>query len=170
MIYLVEFSPILPDFGIVFWTFLVFLLVWSVLGRYAFRPIQNALKKREVEIQGALDQAKQAREDMMELQSKNENLLKEAQEERTKILKEAKETSDRLIKEARDTAKKEAQKVALKAQEEIANMKKSTMAEVRNELGNMAIAIAEKVVRQKLAGDKAQEDLVKDLVEEIKLN
>jgi F-type H+-transporting ATPase subunit b len=170
MIFLAEFNPILPDVGIVFWTFLVFLLVWFVLGRYAFRPIQNALKKREESIQNSLDQARQAKEEIADLQSKNEQLLKQAQEERAKILKEAKETRDGIVKEAEVQAKAKAQKIVADAELEITNMKRSAMTEVKNELGAMALDIAEKVIRQKLADDKANEDLVKQMVQEIKFN
>ncbi|HKK76339.1 MAG TPA: F0F1 ATP synthase subunit B [Saprospiraceae bacterium] len=170
MVQLAVFPPFLPDVGIVFWTTLIFLIVLFVLAKYAFGPIQKALKKRELDIQNSLDQANQAREEIAELQSKNEQLLKQAQEERTKILKEAKETKDAIIKEAKDKARDEAQKIVATAQQEIINMKQSVLVEAKNELGTMAIDIAEKVLRQKLAGDKDQEKLVQSLVKEIKFN
>ena len=61
------FSPILPDFGIFFWTTLIFFIVWSVLARFAFKPIQKMLKKREEDIQNSLDEAKRARDEMAKL-------------------------------------------------------------------------------------------------------
>ena len=78
--------------------------------------------------------------------------------------------ADAEVKRAKEQAKTEAQKIVATAQQEISNMKQSVLAETKNELGNMAISIAEKVLRQKLEGDKAQENLVKSLVEEIKFN
>ena len=170
MVQLAVFPPFLPDVGIVFWTTIIFLLVLFVLAKYAFGPIHNALKKREQDIQESLNQAEQAKADIAALQDKNEQLLKQAQEERAKILKEAKETKDAIVKEAKEKAKAEAQKIVTIAQEEISNMKQSVLAEAKNELGNMAIEIAEKVLRQKLSGDKDQEKLVQSLVEEIKFN
>ena len=169
MIFIADFSPILPDFGIFFWTTLIFLLILLFLGRYAFRPIQKALKDREDSIQEALDQAKKAKEEMEALQNSNEQLLKEAQEERSNILKEAKETKDAIIKEAKEKAKTEAQKIVDDAKKEIENMKASTLTSVKNELGGMAISIAEKVIRQQMAGEKAQENLVKQLVDDLSL-
>jgi len=170
MVQLAVFPPFLPDVGIVFWTTIIFLLVLFVLAKYAFGPIQNALKKREQDIQESLNQAEQAKADIAALQDKNEQLLKQAQEERAKILKEAKETKDAIVKEAKEKARAEAQKIVTIAQEEISNMKQSVLAEAKNELGTMAIEIAEKVLRQKLSGDKDQEKLVQSLVEEIKFN
>ena len=170
MLFLADFSVMKPDPGLIFWTFLIFLLVYLILGRAAFRPIQKALKKREDDIQSSLDEAKKAREEMTQLQAQNEQLLKEAQEERAKILREAKDTKDTIIKEAKDEAKKEAQKIVADAKEQINNMRMETMTNIRNEVGNMAVDIAEKVLRNKLQGDKEQEALVTKLVDEIKFN
>ncbi|MBK8880399.1 MAG: F0F1 ATP synthase subunit B, partial [Haliscomenobacter sp.] len=137
-----EFSPILPEFGIFFWTMLIFLIVWFGLGTFAFKPIQRALKKREEDIQHSLDQAKRAREEMAQLQTTNEQLLKQAQEERVAILKEAKEAKDNIIKEAKERAKEEAQKIVISAKADIEHMKLEVMTNVKNEVGAMAISIA----------------------------
>ena len=65
VLFLADFSVIKPDPGLIFWTTLIFLLVWVLLGRMAFGPIQSALKKRENDIQSALDEAKKARDELM---------------------------------------------------------------------------------------------------------
>lgn len=170
ILFLADFSVMKPDPGLVFWTTVIFLLVYIILSRGAFRPIQRALKKREEDIQSSLDEAKKAREEMAQLQAQNEQLLREAQEERAKILREAKDTKEAIIKEARDEAKKEAQKIVADAKDQINNMRMEAMTNIRNDVGNMAVDIAEKVLRTKLEGDKAQEELVTKLVDEIKFN
>ena len=73
-----------------FWTFLIFILFWILVGKYAFGPIKDALKKRENDIQSALDEAKKAKDEMAQLSSDNQKLLNEAREERAKLLREAK--------------------------------------------------------------------------------
>ncbi len=169
-IYLAGFDVILPDPGLVFWTSIVFLIVWFLIGRFAFRPIQKALRDREDTIQNALDEAKRAREEMQSLQAKNEELLVEAQEERTKILQEAKTMKESIVNEAKDKAKAEAQKIVLNAKQEIENQKQAALIDVKNKAGLMALEIAEKVLRKELQSDKAQQDFVNGLAEEIKLN
>lgn len=169
-ILLVDFSVIKPDPGIIFWTALIFLLVWFVLGRMAFGPIQDALKKRENDIQDALDEAKRARQEMANLNTENERLLAEAREERAKILKAAKEAKTSMINEAKDQAKAEASKIVANAKQEIENQKQAAMTDLKNQVGHMAIEIAEKVLRKQLAGDTEQENFVNTLVDEIKLN
>jgi len=168
--FLFLFDVIKPDPGLILWTSVIFLLVWVTLGRMAFRPIQAALKKREDDIQGALDEAKKAREEMANLKAENEQLLVEAREERGAILKEAKEAKDSIINEAKEKAKDEAQKIVQNAKQEIENQRMAVLTEVKNQVGTMAIEIAEKVLRKQLEGAKDQEAFVNQLVDEIKLN
>lgn len=170
MFYLLGFDPIKPDVGLIFWTTIIFLLFWLIVGRFAFKPIANALRKREQDIQSSLDQAKLAREEMSNLKAENEKLLAEAREERAKILKDARDAGDQIVKDAKEKAKDEAQKIVSSAMAEIENQKKQALIEVKNEVGNMALGIAEQVLRKELKQDQAQQDLVNTLVREIKLN
>ncbi|PSR14347.1 MAG: ATP synthase F0 subunit B [Bacteroidetes bacterium] len=167
---LAEFSVIRPDPGLIFWTALIFIVLWGVLGRMAFKPIQNALTKRDNDIQEALDEAKRAREEMANLQAENQKILAQAREERSKILKEAKETKDQILKEAKEQARTEARKIVVSAQQEIENQRQIAVTELKNQVGQMAITIAEKVLRKQLTGANNQEAFVNTLVDEIKLN
>ncbi|RMF32669.1 MAG: ATP synthase F0 subunit B [Bacteroidetes bacterium] len=170
MLILADFSVIKPDFGLLFWTSVIFLLFWFLIGKLAFKPIANALKKREEDIQRSLDEAKRAREEMAKLKAENEELLAQAREERAKILKEAKEAAMAFEAEQREKTKEKMKKMLADAKEQIENQKMAAIVELKNEVGNMALEIAEKVIRQKLQGDKAQEELVKKLLEESNLS
>lgn len=167
---LADFSVIKPDPGLIFWTSIIFILLWTILGRMAFKPIQNALKKRENDIQSALDEAKLARQEMSNVQAENQKMLAEAREERTRMLKDAKETKEQIVKEAKDQAREEAKKIVTNAQLEIENQRKVAMAELKKEVGAMAIDIAEKVLRKQLGKDQEQTQFVSKLVDDIKLN
>ncbi|MEZ4948016.1 MAG: F0F1 ATP synthase subunit B [Saprospiraceae bacterium] len=169
-IFLADFSPIKPDFGLLFWTTIIFAIFWLMIGKAAFRPIASALKKREDDIQHSLDEAKRAREEISNLKSENEELLKLAQEERAKILKEAKEAKDSIIAEAKESAKQEAKRIVSDAKELIENQKMAAIVEMKNTAGKMAIEVAEKILKSELKGDAANEDFVKRLVDDIKLN
>jgi F-type H+-transporting ATPase subunit b len=170
MFTLIEFSPIKPDFGLLFWTTIIFLLFWFLMSKFAFGPIKEALNKRENSIQDAIDEAKKARMEMENLKSENAKVLAEAREERSKILQEAKEMKNNIVTEAKETAKAEANKIISNAKLEIENQKKAAITEVKNQAGMMALEIAEKVIRKELKGDSAQESFVNTLVNEIKLN
>lgn len=165
-----EFNPIKPDFGTLFWSTIFFLLFWFLIAKFAFKPIAEALKKREGDIQDALDEAKNAREEMQNLHAENERILAEAREERTKILREAKEAKDTIIKQAEVDAKAKAQKIMNDATREIENQKKAAVTELKNQVGTMAIDIAEKVIQKELKGNSEHESFVNNLVNDIKLN
>lgn len=170
LILLSEFTVARPGVGMLFWTFLIFILFWVLVGKYAFGPIKDALKKRENDIQSALDEAKKAKDEMAQLSSDNQKLLNEAREERAKLLREAKTTGDKMISEARDKAKVEAQKIVEEARQEIDNQKNKAIVEVKNQVGQMSIDIAEKLILQQLGKTDEQKNLVDKLVNEIKLS
>lgn len=171
MIYLaIDFSPIKPDVGLLFWTTLIFLLFWLIVGRFAFGPIKEALKKREKNIQDSLDQAAKAKEEMSALKSDNEALIAQAREERALIIKEANDAKNNIISEAKDKARQEAERMISNAKIEIDNQKRSALLEVKNEVGAMALDIAEKVIRKELSNDQTQKTYVNQLVDEIKMN
>ena len=169
-LFLVDFSVLVPDPGLIFWTSLVFIVVYFLLSRVALKPIQSALKDRENSIQESLDEAKKAREEMKNLKAENEALIKQAQEERTLILREAKEMKDNIINEAKEKAKEEAQRIVASAKNDIENKRLEMMTNVKNQMGLFAVEIAEKLTRKEIAGKADNEKLVNSLIDEIKLN
>jgi F-type H+-transporting ATPase subunit b len=104
------------------------------------------------------------------LQAENEKLLVQAREERSQMLKEAKDTRDRIVNEAKDMAKAEANKIIVDAQHQIQQQKMTALTEVKNEIGNLAVEVAEKILRQQLASNDGQTNYIKMLSEDIKLN
>ncbi len=170
MILLADFSVIRPDFGLLFWTTIIFLFVWFVIGRFAFKPIAQALKDRESSIGDSLKMAESARAEMATLKAENDVILNQAREQSANIIREAKATSDSIIESAKTKAKGEAQKIVDSAMREIENQKNAAINEVKNQAGLMALDIAGKVLRKELAGNADQVSFVNTLVKEIKLN
>lgn len=170
MLFLADFSVIKPDPGLLIWTTIIFGLFWFLMSRFAFKPIAESLKTREQDIQNSLDEAKRAREEMSHLQAENEKLLAQAREERTQILKEAKEAKEEIIAEAKERANAEYKRKVESAIQDIENQKQAAMVTLKNQAGQLAIDIAEKVLRKELADKSAQETYAKSLAESIKLN
>ena len=167
---LADFSVIKPDFGLLFWTTVIFLLFWFLIGKLAFKPITEALKKRETDIQDALDEAKKARQEISNLEAKHEKLLDQAKEERSQILMDAKEAAEVYKKEQKAKADDEFRVKVDSALQEIENRKMEAMVSIKNDAGQIALDIAEKILKKELKGDPAQESFVKGLVDEIKLS
>ncbi len=170
MIFLADFSVIRPEPGLFFWSVLIFLVFWFVVGKLAFKPIANALKERETSIQEALDKAKMAQEQMEKLNSENEKLLQSAREERGKILAEAKDMKNKIVGEAKDQAKLEANKIVAKAKAEIESEKEAVFADLKNKVGSMALVIAEQVLEKNLSSDASQIEYANSLVGKLNLN
>lgn len=159
-----------PDFGLLIWTLLAFLIVLYILAKFAWKPILKSLKERETGIADSLATAEKVKAEMAQLKSENEALLAKAREERAQLLKEARDTKDRIINEAKEQAKVEANKIIVDAQTAIQQQKMAALTDVKNQVGKLVIEVAEKVLRRELNGKGEQEGYIKQLANEVKLN
>jgi F-type H+-transporting ATPase subunit b len=159
-----------PEFGLFFWTLLAFLTVFFLLKKFAWKPILESLGEREKGIAESISAAERVKNEMSLLKADNEKLLAQAREERTQMLREAKETRDRIVGEAKDQAKAEANKIIIDAQHQIEQQKMAALTEVKNEIGNLAVEVAGKILRTQLNAADGQEMYMKMLSEDIKLN
>jgi F-type H+-transporting ATPase subunit b len=164
------FSLVTPNPGLSIWALIIFLVLIFILGKYGFKPIANALKEREQHISDSLAQAEKARAEMALLTAKNEDLLNQAKEERNKILAEAREAAEKLKIDLLEKANAESMKKMADAFREIETQKNAAIVEIKNTVGQMALKIAEQVVRKELSTDAAQKEFVDKLVKETNLN
>ena len=161
---------LLPEFGLLIWTLLAFLIVFFILGKYAWPAIVKGLRDRESGITDALATAERVKAEMAQLKSENEALLAQAREERAIMLKEARDTKDKIINEAREQAKIAADKILTDAQAMIEQRRMAALIEVKNEIGMIVVEISEKILRRQLDNLPEQERYIKQLAEEVKLN
>ena len=159
-----------PSFGLLFWTLLAFIIVFFILRKFAWGPILNSLSQRERTIADSLETAERVKAEMAQLKSENEALMAKAREERAAMLKEARETKDRIINEAKEQAKTEANKIITESQHAIEAQKMAAITDVKNQVGKLVIEVTEKVLRRELGNPAAQEEHIKGLVNEVKLN
>lgn len=164
------FSLLTPDLGLIFWTTLIFLVLWSFLGKFAWKPIVQALKDREDKIENSLRQADIAHTEMLNLKSDHLRLLNDAKEERARIVKEAKEIGDSIVNDAREKAKAETTKIVADAKVEIHNQKMAAIVDVKNLIGTAAIDLAKQVIKRELHDATTHEKYVAAEIEKIKLN
>lgn len=159
-----------PGIGLIFWMTLSFALVLFVLRRYAWKPILKMLKEREDEIDEALNAANKAKEEMKNLQADNEKLIRQAKEDRDAILNEARKVRDKMIDEAKEKANVEAQRIVESAKERIEHEKMAALVDLKNQIAQLSIDIAEKIIRSELSDKNKQEELIKRLIEETNPN
>src|SRR5688572_1379451 len=159
-----------PGTGLIIWQLIIFLLLFFLLAKLAWKPIVNSLKEREQSIQEALDTAEKARLEMSRLKADNENLLKLAREEREKILRDAREASNRIKDEAQVDAKKAGDRIIEDARLAINAEKVAALKEVKALVANLSLEIAGKILQKNLADDKAQKNLTQEYIKDLKLN
>jgi F-type H+-transporting ATPase subunit b len=158
-----------PNIGLVFWTTLCFAILLWLLGKFAWKPILAAISEREKSIESALSMAEAAKEEMARLTNENDELLKQARIERDAILREAKQVKDQIIGEAKDAASAEGARMIEQARMEINNQKALAIADVKNQVATLSIEIAEKILRKQFEDQHKQDQLVADLLKEVKL-
>lgn len=158
---------ITPDLGLLFWMTLAFGIVFFILAKFAFPVINNMLKQREEEINTALEKAERTHQEMEKLQANNEMLLAQAREERDKILNEARQIHDKFIETAKIKANEEKDRIIESAREMIEHEKMAAATEIKNQIADFSIKVAEKVLQKDLASDKEQIDYINRLLDDI---
>lgn len=159
-----------PGLGLLIWTLLAFLVVFFILKKYAWPAILGGLKKREDTIAESLASAERIKAEMAQMKSENESLLAQAREERAGMLKDAKHTADKMVSDAKERAKTEYDKILADAQAAIQQQKNAVLTDLKNQVGALVIEVAEKVLRKELNDKSKQEDYIRQLSDEVKLN
>ena len=159
-----------PGTGLIIWQLIIFIGLFFLLAKFAWRPILSSLKEREESIQTALDQAEKAKIEMASLKSDNEKLLKEAREERDKILRDARTASNHIQEEAQASAKKIGDKMIEDAKSIIHTEKQAALRDVKAQVAMFSLEIAEKLIKKNLSDDKSQKELTENLIKDLKLN
>lgn len=161
---------ITPAIGLIFWTTITFLVLLFLLKKMAWKPILGAVSEREDSIKNALEEAENARKEMQNLTADNERILKEARAERDTLLKEAREIKETIISEAKEEAQIQANKVVAQAQATIQSEKQAAITDLKNQVAELSISIAEKVVRGELSDTSKQTKLVEEMLKEVTIS
>ena len=155
-----------PDFGLFFWMLLFFCIVFFILAKFGFPVILKSVNERASYISDSLEAAKVANEKVVSIKQECDDLVASARAEQVKILREAAETRDRIIAEARNQAKVEGTKELQAFKAQLQTEKEQAMRDLRLQMVELSVDVAEKVLRNTLSKEKAQLDLVERLVDE----
>ena len=159
-------SILTPDFGLLFWMLLAFLIVFFLMAKYGFPIITKMVEDRKNYIDESLQKAHEANERLAGIQQESERLLAEARAKQAEILAQAKATGDSIVSEARNKAQADGAKLLQEAKAQIAAEKENALRDIRQIVADLSIVIAEKVVRQKLANNDEQQALIEQMLNE----
>ena len=160
-------SILTPDLGLLFWMLLAFLVVFFVLAKYGFPAIIGMVDERKKYIDESLRKAHEASERLANIKEEGEAILQDAREKQAQILKEASETRDSIIGNAQTKAREEGARLLSEAKAEIEAEKQNAIRDIRTQVAQLSVQIAEKVVRQQLSTDARQMDLINKLLDDV---
>ena len=158
---------LIPDSGLLFWMTLVFVIVFFILWRAGFPAIIKMVNGRKAYIDESLKKAHEANEKLANIQKEGESILKEARDKQAVILKEAAETRDAIVEKAQDKAREEGARLLSEAKAQIETEKQNAIRDIRTQVAELSVQIAEKVLKEKLSSDKAQMDMINRLLDEV---
>lgn len=158
---------LMPSTGLLFWMTVVFLIVLCILGKWGLPAITNMVKERKAFIDDSLRKAHEANEKLANIQKEGESILQEAREKQAAILKEATDTREAIVMKAQEKAKAESARIVNDAKAEITNEKQQAIREIRAQVAELSVKIAERIVREKLSDDDKQMELIDKLLDEV---
>ena len=156
--------------GVNFWTALFVLLntlaIFFVAKKFLFVPVKNMIDSRQKEIDTMYAEADSAKEQAAAMQAEYQQKLSAAQATSERIVKEAVSRGQSREEEIIRKANEEASAILTKASADIAMEKKKAINDAKNEISDLAMAIAGKVVERELSGDK-QKNLIDSFINEL---
>lgn len=156
-----------PELGLVFWMFIAFAILFLVLAKWGWPAIMKMIEGRADLIDKGVEYAQSAKEQLDHAREEADKYIAEARRQQADMLREADRMKTQIIDEARSAAQNEAKKVMDNAKLTIEQERKAAQEQFRNEVSTFALDIAQKVVRNQLKEEKAQEKLVNSLLDEI---
>ncbi len=157
----------MPASGLLFWMTVVFLIVFFILWKAGFPAIIKMVNDRKDFIDDSLKKAHEANEKLANIQKEGESILQEAREKQAAILKEAAETRDAIVEKAQDKAREEGARMISEAKAQIETEKQNAIRDIRTQVAELSVQVAEKVLREKLSTGKEQMDMINRLLDEV---
>ena len=162
-------SFLTPDFGLLFWMLIAFLVVFFILAKFGFPAIINMVEERKKYIDESLQSAREANEKLANIKAESEVILKEAQLRQSQILKDATATREKIIREAKEKASTEASRIVEEARAQIVAEREKSERDSREQIADLSIQIASKVLSKNLEKDDQQIEWIDHLLDEMSI-
>ena len=160
-------SILTPDLGLLFWMLLAFLVVFFVVAKFGFPAIIGMVENRKQYIDESLKKAHEASERLANIQKEGESMLQEARQKQAQILKEAADPRDAIVDQAQEKAREEGNRLIAEAKSEIESQKQAAISEIRAQVAELSVKVAEKILRKELASDAQQMETIDRLLDEV---
>ena len=156
-----------PDFGTFFWMLVSFIIVLVILAKSGFPALVNMVNERKQYIDDSLKSAREANEKLSHIKEESESILVEARKEQARILKEAMDPRNKIVNEAKDKAKAEGGRLLEEARKQIQKEKDDAIRDIRKQVAELSVEVAEKVLRKQLSSEVEQNGMIERMLDEV---
>ena len=140
--------------NLMFWTLLIFVILYFILSRYAFGPITAAVEKREKALEEAIEAAKRDRDAAAKLLAEHQAAIDAARGEAQKLIAEGRAVAEKMRTDLLETTRREQADMLERARREIDSEKQKAIAQLRRDAVDLALAGASRVIEQNLESQK----------------
>lgn len=144
------------DPGLYIWTILTFLVLLALLAKFAWRPLLQALERRQETIRKSLEDAERARMELERINQESAQIVARARVEADGIVSRSRADAERLKAELRDQARAEAAAIVKNAERQIQLETERARQEIRREAASLSVLIAEKLLRRHITKEDNQ--------------
>lgn len=156
-----------PEFGLIFWMLVVFLIILGILAKYAWPVIIRSIEQRAEFIDSGVEYAQEAKKQLDDAGVKVQEMLAEAHKKQMESLQETERMKRGMIEEAKKEASVEVQKMMEEAKNSIEQAKREAELQIRKQVIQLSLQIAEKLLRKDLSEDTAQIELIDKMLDEM---
>ncbi len=160
-------SPLDVNPGLIIWTVVTFIILLLILKRFAWKPILNSLSERENFIKESLEKADKTQKDTEKLIADNKANISKAEEEAQKVIEQSRELAEKLKSQILEESRLQAKKMITDAAAEIERKNAEAFNRLKNQVADIAVDAAEKILRENLDKDK-QVKLVNKYLDDLK--
>ena len=144
------------DPGLFIWTILTFLVLLTVLAKFAWSPLLKMLKDREDFIKSSLEDAEKAQAELARLNAEGEEIINKARSEAQTILAEGKAAASKLKDETLNAAKDQAKSILTEAEKQIRVEKDKAIEEIKSEVVDLSLSVAAKLIKKNISREDNQ--------------
>ena len=155
-----------PDPGLFIWTILTFLVLVALLARFAWRPLLEALERRQAAIAKSLEDAQRARQELERLQRESAEMMRQARVEADAIVSRSRSDAEALREELKQKSRAEAAAIVKNAEKQIQLETARAIQQIRNETIDLSVAIASKILRRQVSKDD-HEGLIEETLKQV---
>ncbi|NLE02580.1 MAG: F0F1 ATP synthase subunit B [Fibrobacter sp.] len=152
--------------GLSIWTWVVFVLLFLILRKYAWTPLMESTKAREKLLSDTVENARKTKEELERIAERQKSMLQEAEAQAQKIVADGRKAAESIAQNIVEQARKDAQATLDETREKMAVEKELAIQEIKNQAVDLIIRTSEKLIEKSL-DDEAHRKIVDKHLDEL---